>query len=69
MAYEDFKFFIPVEKTAEEQLEDLRNDIFSLEASYHKLPATEDYDKDREIVEAQIMAKRQEFEDLGGSYE
>ena len=52
MAYEDFKFFIPVEKTAEEQLEDLRNDIFSLEASYHKLPATEDFDKDREIVEA-----------------
>lgn len=69
MAYEDFKFFIPVEKTAEEILEDVKNDIFSLEASYHKLPATEDFDKDREIVEQQIMAKRQQFEDLGGSYE
>ncbi len=69
MAYEDFKFFIPEEKSAEEQIQDLRNDIFSLEASYHNLPATEEYDKDREIVEAQIMAKRQEFEDLGGSYE
>jgi hypothetical protein len=69
MTYEDFKFFIPAEKSTEEQLEELKNNIFALEASYHNLGTGDDTAKDREIVEAQIMAKRQEFEDLGGSYE
>lgn len=69
MAYEDFKFFIPEEKSVEEQLEQLQRDIFALEASYHSLGTSDDTEKDREIVEAQIMAKRQEFEDLGGTYE
>jgi len=68
MAYEDFKFYIPEEKSIEEQLHDLRNDIFSLEASYHKLGTSEEMQKDREIVEAQIMSKRQQYEDLGGTY-
>lgn len=69
MAYEDFKFFIPEEKSVEEQLAQLQRDIFALEASYHGLGTSDDTEKDREIVEAQIMAKRQEFEDLGGTYE
>jgi len=68
MAYEDFKFFIPEEKSIEEQLNDLRSDIFSLEVSYYKLGTSEEMQKDREIVESQIMAKRQEYEDLGGTY-
>ncbi len=69
MAYEDWKFFIPEEKSVEEQLEQIKRDIFALEASYHNLGTSEEMEKDREIVEAQIMAKRQEFEDLGGTYE
>ena len=69
MTYEDFKFFIPEEKSVEEQLEQLQRDIFALEASYHNLGTSEEMEKDREIVEAQIMAKRQEYEDLGGTYE
>lgn len=68
MTYEDFKFFIPEVKSVEEQLQDLRNDIYALEASYHKLGTGEDMVKDREIVESQILAKRQQYEDLGGTY-
>lgn len=68
MAYEDFKFFIPEEKTVEEQLEQLKNEIFAMEANYAKLDSVED-SMDKEIAEAQILAKRQEYEDLGGTYE
>jgi hypothetical protein len=68
MTYEDFKFFIPEEKSVEEQLQELRNSIYALEISYHNLGTGEDFEKDREIVEAQIMEKRQQYEDLGGTY-
>ena len=52
----------------DKKLEQLKNEIFAMEANYSKLDSVED-SKDMEIVEAQILAKRQEYEDLGGTYE
>lgn len=71
MAYTDYKFFDPPEDmTDAEKIAQSKAVIKDLESTYWACKQDSSYSEfDLANMENQIMAERQKFEDLGGTYE
>lgn len=70
MALNEYKFIENTPKTSEEQKEMLKNELTAMEEHHLLLISKEDVSLDEQIatIEAQIIAKRTEYENMGGTY-
>ena len=68
MPLSEYKFIVPEAETSEEKLDRLKTELISMEENYYRMLQEGISSEKLDVLAVKIEAKRNVYEDAGGTY-